>query len=88
MLGLESGAMALHREVVLLSGRLLGMGREASCSLNALRISLPGTIVSHFASFNIHQAPRDLPDGKYQVTFEGGTVPFEKRGSKWQALGG
>src|ERR1700756_4650379 len=68
MLGVESGAMALHREVVVLSGQLTGMGREASCTLNALRVSLPGTIVSHFANCNIHHAPRDLPDGEYLMT--------------------
>jgi|HubBroStandDraft_6_1064221.scaffolds.fasta_scaffold199165_1 hypothetical protein len=87
MLGVESGAMVLHREVVVLSGQLTGMGREASCTLNALRVSLPGTIVSHFANCNIHHAPRDLPDGEYLMTFDGGMIVFQKHGGVWQALG-
>ena len=79
--------MTLHREVVTLSGRLAGMGHEASCTLNAMKVSLPGTILSHFAQCNIHHAPRDLPDGEYLFTFEGGMMPVEKRGGVWQALG-
>jgi hypothetical protein len=79
--------MTLRREVFVLSGRLEGMGREASCTLNALRVSLPGTIVSHFVNCNIHHAPSDLPDGEYLVTFEGGMIPFQKRDGVWQALG-
>jgi hypothetical protein len=78
--------MALHREVVVLSGRLRGMGREAACTLNAVKVSLPGTVVSHFAKCNIHQAPSDLPDGKYELTFDGERVLFEKRNAVWRAL--
>lgn len=64
MLRLESGAMALNREDVVLAGRLIGMGREETCTQ---KVSLPGIIVSHLSKCNVHHAPSDLPDGEYLV---------------------
>ena len=79
--------MALNREHVVLAGRLIGMGREETCTLNAEKVSLPGIIVSHFSKCNVHHAPSDLPDGEYLLVFEGGMIPFQKCGGLWQALG-
>ena len=79
--------MVLNREAVVIAGRLIGMGREESCTINAERLSLPGIIVSHFSKCNLHHAPVDLPDGEYLMVFEGGMMPFEKRGGAWRALG-
>jgi hypothetical protein len=79
--------MALNREDVVLVGRLMGMGREETCTLHAERVSLPGIVVSHFSKCNVHHAPCDLPDGEYRVVFEGGMMPFQKRHGAWQALG-
>ncbi len=80
--------MVLNREGVVLAGRLVGMGREEDCILKAVSMSLPGTIVSQFSKCKVHNAPSDLPDGEYLVTFDGGMIPFEKRDGKWVALGG
>ncbi len=78
--------MVLNREDVVLAGRLIGMGREETCTFNAEKLSLPGVIVSHFSKCNVHHAPSDLPDGEYLVVFEGGMIPFQKRRGVWQAL--
>ena len=80
--------MAPHREIVVLSGRLTGMGREARCTLNAVKVSLPGTNISRFVRWRIHHAPSDLPEGQYRVTFEGETLAFQKRGGVWRTLDG
>jgi hypothetical protein len=77
--------MASHRESVMLSGLLKGMGREAECLVSALKVSLPGTNVSHYASCSIFSAPDDLPEGQYLVTFGGETTAVQKRDSYWVA---
>ena len=78
--------MALNREGVVLARRLVGMGRQEDCTFNAEKVSLPGTILSHFSKCNVHNAPSDLPDGEYLVLFEGGMIPFHKQGRVWKAL--
>jgi hypothetical protein len=45
--------------------------------------SLPGTSVSHDARCGIFQAPDDLPEGQYQVTFGGQTNGVQKRDGYW-----
>jgi hypothetical protein len=77
--------MASNREIVMLPGRLKGMGREADCTVGAVKVSLPGTNVSHYAKCSIHHEPSDLPEGQYQVTFGGETVPVQKRNGAWLA---
>ena len=79
--------MASHREVVMLPGRLKGMGREADCTVGAVEVSLPGTNLSEYTKCSIHEAPNDLPDGQYQLTFGGQTVPVQKRDGSWLAGG-
>ena len=79
--------MALNREDVVIAGRVVGMGREEHCTINAEKVSLPGIIVSDFSKCNVHNVPSDLPDGEYLVIFEGGMIPFHKRGGVWEPLG-
>jgi hypothetical protein len=45
--------MALNRENVVLAGRVVGMGREEDCTLNAQKVTLPGIIISHFSKCNV-----------------------------------
>jgi hypothetical protein len=77
--------MASHREIVMLSGRLKGMGREADCIVSAVKVSLPGTNASHYTKCQIQNAPDDLPEGQYQVTFGGDTTNVRKRDGFWLA---
>jgi hypothetical protein len=66
--------MASNREIVMLSGTISGMGREAACIVSAVRVSLAGATESALTRCSIHQAPVDLPEGAYQVTFAGETI--------------
>jgi hypothetical protein len=75
--------MASHRVFAVMSGRLSGMGREADCTVNAVKVSLPGTDISHSANCRVHHAERDLPDGQYLVTFDEQTKLVEKRDGFW-----
>jgi hypothetical protein len=63
-----------HRETVMMAGRLKGMGYEAGCTVNAVKVSLPHLNISEYVECDIHLAPENLPDGLYKVTFEDRTM--------------
>lgn len=77
--------MASHRNIVMLAGQLSGMGREAECTVSAVKVSLLGTGVFEYANLGIHDEPKDLPDGQYQIQFAGKTVPVQRHGGAWIA---
>ena len=56
-----------HREPVMMTGRLKGMGREAECTVSAVKVSLPLPNIWEYVNCDIHLAPENLPDGRYEV---------------------
>ena len=74
---------ASRREAVMMAGRLRGMGREAECTVSAVKVSLPLLNVWEYVKCDIHLAPQDLPDGAYKVTFEGRTMQVNKLYGEW-----
>lgn len=71
------------RSVVLIQGLLTGMGREAPCVMLALKDSPSSTSTPVFSRCSVVEAPPDLPDGLYTVTFNGYTVPARKESGLW-----
>ena len=71
------------RSVVLIHAWLEGMGRQEPCELLAIRESLsePNRIV--YSRCSVIDAPHDLPDGNYRVTFDAFTVPAHKEAGLW-----
>jgi hypothetical protein len=71
------------RSVVLIHAWLEGMGCEVPCELLAIRESLsePNRIV--YSRCSVIEAPHDLPDGNYRVTFDAFTVPAHKEAGLW-----
>jgi hypothetical protein len=67
------------RSVVMIHGLLRGMGREASCEMLAMRESV-GPV---YSGCSVIDAPHDLPDGLYTVSFSGHVVPARKEGGLW-----
>jgi len=74
---------ASSREIVMMAGQLKGMGHEAVCTVSAVMVSLPQLNIAEYVKCDIHLAPLDLPDGPYQVTFEGRTMTVKKQGGDW-----
>jgi hypothetical protein len=74
-----------HREITIMNGILKGMGREEVCRVSGVKVSMPGTTVSHFAKLQITNAPNDLPEGHYEVTFNGQTDKVRKTNGFWLA---
>jgi hypothetical protein len=71
------------RSVVLIHGWLQGNGRQEPCEMLAMRDvpAVPGPAV--FSRCSVMEAPLDLPDGDYTVTFEGYIVPARKEAGLW-----
>jgi hypothetical protein len=72
-----------HRETVMMTGRLKGMGREAECTISAIKVSLPQLNIWEYVKCDIHLAPEDLPDGRYEVTFENKTMEVKLLDGFW-----
>jgi hypothetical protein len=72
-----------HRETVMMAGRLKGMGYEAECTVSAIKVSLPQLDIWEYVRCDIHFAPENLPDGLYQVSFEGRTMQVKKLDGDW-----
>lgn len=71
------------RSVVLIHGWLQGNGRQQPCEMLALRDvpAVPGPAV--YSRCSVIDAPLDLPDGDYTVTFDSYIVPARKQAGLW-----
>jgi hypothetical protein len=77
--------MVAQRESVMLAGRLNGMGREFECTISALKVPLPGAGDYEYARLIIFDAYEPIPDGPYDLTFDGRTVLVERQNGAWLA---
>ena len=71
------------RSVVLIHGLLRGMGREAPCEMLAMKETAPETGREIYSRCSVIDAPHDLPDGLYAVSFSGHVVTARKEGGLW-----
>lgn len=71
------------RETITLLAKLKGMGREASCMVSAIKLSLPDFNIAQFVGCDVIQAPSDLPDGEYTVNIGDRKIFVEKRNGVW-----
>ena len=71
------------REAVLLEGVLRGMDLEAPCTIRAVKVSLPQLDIWEYVAADVVRAPSDLPDGAYEVSFEGRKMRFRKTSQGW-----
>lgn len=71
------------RSVVLIQGLLRGMGREAPCEMLAIRESQSGKNLPVYTCCSVIEAPIDLPDGDYTVTFNAWSVSARKEAGLW-----
>jgi hypothetical protein len=68
--------------VSVVSGELKGMGWQVRCEIMAWK-AVDESPHSYFSQFRVIDAPPDIPDGVYEVIFEGHTLLTEKRGGFW-----
>ena len=72
------------RCVVLIHGMLRGMGRQSECEMLAMKETLPGRRPV-YSRCSVIEAPAELPDGEYTVSFDDGTVKVKRQGGLWLA---
>jgi hypothetical protein len=72
-----------NRETVTLLAKLKGMGREVSCTVSAIKVSLPDFRITEFVRCEVLQAPDDLPDGEYFVILGNRTMLVQKQEGDW-----
>jgi hypothetical protein len=81
----ETVVISSRRESILVRGRLIGMGHNTPCLLNAIRLSLPELNVSEYVKCEVLQAPSGLPDGRYEAWFEDRNMEIRKFDGLWVA---
>jgi hypothetical protein len=77
--------MVSIREAVLVSGTLKGMNHQAQCMVRAVKVSLLNLDILKYVRADIVQAPSELPDGAYNVSFDGRTMKVKKIAGNWEA---
>jgi len=70
------------RSVILIHGLLRGMGREAPCEMLAMK-ETAGSGPAVYSRCSVIDAPPELPDGLYAVTFDCGVVAARKDAGLW-----
>lgn len=75
------------RSVVLVHGRVHGMGRESACEMVALKDTDPVTHRVTYSRCSVISTAIDLPDGEYTVTSREGRAAVRREGGLWLADG-
>ena len=75
--------MVSIREAVLVSGTLKGMNQQVPCMVRAVKVSHPNLDILEYVRADIVQAPSELPDGAYDVSFDGRTMKVKKIAGHW-----
>lgn len=82
----ENGVnMASQRERVSFPGIIKGGGHEASCTIHATKVTLPGTSESAYTDYSIQSVSKALPEGNYEVTARGETTRVRFHNGHWLA---
>jgi hypothetical protein len=79
--------MPTKREAVSFAGVLRGQGYEVSCTVSAIRVTLPG-VDQAYAQHSISSVSQTLPDGDYQLLANGQVIAMRKHGGGWSQAPG
>jgi hypothetical protein len=71
------------RESVTLAGTLKGQNMELPCTIEAVKVSLPKLDIWEYVKADVAEAPSTLPDGEYELFFEGRRMKAMKRAGCW-----
>ena len=75
------------RERVTLKGIVRGEGREATCTITATRVSLPGAGVSETTDWSMLDVSELLPNGNYEILADGKREQVRLVNGQWLAGG-
>jgi hypothetical protein len=77
--------MASIKERVRFPGTLRGEGQEATCTVRAIKVSLPGTAEFAYTDYEVENVSKQLPEGIYQLFTNGETIAVKYRNGFWLA---
>jgi hypothetical protein len=81
--------MASTREPVSFPGILRGGGHEGTCTVRAMKVSLPGKpSVFEFVNYSIENVSKPLPDGIYELSANGRTIAVRNQNGNWLSASG
>jgi hypothetical protein len=76
------------RESVLVLGILHHEAEgKTSCVVRAIKVSIPRLDVFEYVKAEIAEAPAHLPEGRYELTFEGRKMKVNKVAEDWHITG-
>jgi hypothetical protein len=70
-------------ESIVMPGKLIGMGRLADCSLRVVRLTAAEGDHCEYRGITIEEAPPDLPEGRYELTFDAQVRVVQRLCGKW-----
>lgn len=77
--------MLSETEVLLLDGELKGVEYLVPCRVWATKVSLPRLEIWEYVRAEVADAPGGLPDGPYEVCFEGRRMKVRKVSGVWES---
>jgi hypothetical protein len=63
--------MSSAREIVRFSGVLRGQGQEATCTIQAIKVTVPGGGASALTKKRVVSVSKTLPEGVYHLSVNG-----------------
>jgi hypothetical protein len=73
------------REPVSFPRVLRGQGHEATCAIDAIKASLPGTDEFSYTNYSIRWVSKELPESVYELTANGENTRVQLRNGFWIA---
>ena len=71
---------------IVVNGRLKGMNRDIPCKVSGIQTNIPGDTVFAMADLALIDPPEDLPDGIYELDYEGSAERFTKHNGLWKLV--
>jgi hypothetical protein len=75
------------RESVLVLGVLQGTGVQSPCVVRAVKVSIPRLDVFEYVKAEVAEAPANLPEGNYELFFEGRRMQVHRAFGDWRIKG-
>lgn len=75
--------MTSIKELVSFTGVISGQGHKATCTVSAMKVTLPGVGVSAYASYSVLKVSQLLPEGEYQLSVNGESFAMRHQGGNW-----
>jgi hypothetical protein len=79
----SSDANPSIRERVLLQGSLTKVGVVVTCIVRAIKVTIPNLGISEYVDAELAFAPPHLPDGQFELHFDGRILKLKNTAGKW-----